>query len=60
MPEITFIIDGDTYDVDLLRSLARRDTPAALVAQAALDVGEIDGDVSTSSHTTPHSAAAGD
>ena len=54
-------IGDNSYDVDRLRSLAKRDTPGAIIAQTALDVGEIvgDGDM-TASASASHSAVAGD
>jgi hypothetical protein len=33
-------INGKTYDGDALRRLAQRDTPAAVIAQAALQAGD--------------------
>lgn len=34
-------VGDNTYDADLIRQLARRDTPASIVAKAAFDVGDL-------------------
>jgi len=45
-------IGENTYDGDVLQSLADRDTPAAIIAQAALRVGEVQQE--TGDRTTSH------
>jgi len=54
----TLKIGDNTYDMELLRSLAERDGPGALVAQAALDVGDVD--TTPPPSDTPTVEAAGD
>lgn len=49
-------IGEHTYDGDRLQSLADRDTPAAIIAEAALQVGEVRQE--TGDRTTSH--AVGD